>query len=299
MPAPAPKKVEPITGLGYDPNFGGLDLSGCPSVQPLPKDEDASFVDENFGGLVSESRTRLRDVLPKMVEQAGSDPEIARLLKEAGIENPNAPSIVHVCDEPFKVFFDQNTWRSTGTLAGIKYNVTAEDREGLLGKLTQLARRVEAERIHELTESERLQVVRLAQSGDVRGAIALHLRLSIGEERANQYENPNEMMGDRALAGAFDEAAALTWFAARPQVQDSAEFQEFLERYRGGRPLTHDLLDGAHARFQEDQYKRTPLLPPKKEATPTEIRQSLEDADDETIRRTYWSTATAIARAAR
>jgi hypothetical protein len=30
----ATQKVK-ITGLGYDPDFGGIDLSGCPTLQPL------------------------------------------------------------------------------------------------------------------------------------------------------------------------------------------------------------------------------------------------------------------------
>src|SRR5882762_8836182 len=124
MAAPAPKKVEPITGLGYDERFGGLDLSGCPSVQELPKDEDASFVDEEFGGLVSESRTRLRDALPKMVEQAGSDPEIAAMLRQAGIENPAVPVTIHVLDAPFAVVFRAGRWRADGQLRGVRYRLT-------------------------------------------------------------------------------------------------------------------------------------------------------------------------------
>jgi hypothetical protein len=34
-----------ITGLGYDENFGGLDLSGCPSLQSLPSED---WIDDRF-----------------------------------------------------------------------------------------------------------------------------------------------------------------------------------------------------------------------------------------------------------
>jgi hypothetical protein len=34
-----------ITGLGYDENFGGLDLSGCPSLQSLPSED---WTDDRF-----------------------------------------------------------------------------------------------------------------------------------------------------------------------------------------------------------------------------------------------------------
>ncbi len=275
------KKAAPLA-LGYDPAMQ-VPLVGQEGYRH--PDSGSDFIDERFAPLDNSG--------------SGAGSRALKAFIEEQVAEQTPATVVHVLDEPFAVFYDKGTWRSTGKLNGMKHALTGKSREEVLDKLVRLGQRVEAERVHELTESERLQVVRLAQSGDVRGAIALHLRIAIGEERASQYENQNEMLSDPALSEAFDDAAALTWFAARPQVQDSAEFQEFLERYRGGRPLTHDLLDGAHARFQEDQYKRTPLLPPKKEATPTEIRQSLEDADDETIRRTYWSTATAIARAAR
>jgi hypothetical protein len=72
-----------------------------------------------------------------------------------------------------------------------------------------LARRTKKETVQELTEGENLQVVRIAQGGDIRGAIAHYLQLAIGEERANQYENPTDMLGDPALSVVFDDRQGL------------------------------------------------------------------------------------------
>lgn len=298
MASSAAKKVVQGPVLGFDEKFGQR-LCGEDSYRSGESGE--GFIDERFGGMVSESRTRLRDALPKMVEEGGRDPEIARLLKEAGIENPNAPSIVHVCEEPFKVFFDRSTWRATGTLAGMKYQLSAESRDAILDKLIHLGQRVQAENIHQLTASERVQVVRLSQAGDITAAIALFCELAIGQERASQYASPNEMLADAALAEVFDEAALLTWFASHSNVQDSDEWNTFLENYAGGRPYTHQLLDGAWKAFREEQYKRTPLLPRKKEepVTPREITAGLEEMSDEQINKQFWATARHVARSAR
>jgi hypothetical protein len=298
MATSAAKKVVQGPVLGFDEKFG---QRLCGEEPYHPEGTGDGFVDERFGGLVSESQVRLRDALPKMVEEGGRDPEIARLLREAGIENPAVPSTVRVCGQPFAVFFNKGSWRATGTLAGMKYQLSAESRDGVLDKLIHLGQRVQEESIHQLTESERLQVVRLSQAGDVTGAISLFCELAIGHERASQYASPNEMLADSALAEVFDEAALVTWFASHSNVQDSDEWNAFLQNYAGGRPYTHQLLDGAWNSFKEEQYRHTPLLPRKKEEPPTprEIVAGLEEMSDEQINKQFWTTARHVARSGR
>jgi hypothetical protein len=282
----AKTKLENVTGLGFDPNFAQLDTRGLPGIE---EQREESFVDERFGGLVNESRFSLRQALTDMAEKDGSDPEVARVLAEAGIENPSQATTVYIAEQPFSIVYHEGLWRGEGVLDHRRRRLTAKSRDELVGKLMALARRTKKEAIHELSEGEKLQVVRIAQGGDIRGAIAHYLRLAIGEERADQYENPTDMLGDPGLSVVFDEAAALTWFASRPRVQDSEEFQDFLQDYRGGRPFNHDLLDGAWATFNE---KRNRLIfapmPDAQEAT--EEPEQLDDLSDTDVEKLMAST---------
>ncbi len=275
-------KLENVTGLGYDPRFAQLDIRGLPGLNEQP---EQSFVDEEFGGLVNESRFSLRRALTDMAEKDGNDPEIARVLEDGGIENPSAPTVVHIAGQPFTIRYDAGVWRGEGVLDHKRHRLTGKDKQELIDKFMVLARKSKTESIRELSEGEKLQVVRLAQGGDIRGAIAHYLELAIGEERANQYENPTDMLGDPALSMVFDEAAALTWFASRPRVQDSDEFQDFLQDYRGGRPLNHDLLDGAYSAFSDRRnrlvFADLPRTQGTSPASPT--ASDLENMNDQEI----------------
>ena len=89
----AKTKLQDVTGLGFDPRFGQLDTRGMPGIE---EQREETFVDDRFGGLVNESRFSLRQALTDMAEKDGSDPEVARVLAEAGIENPSMPTTVHI-----------------------------------------------------------------------------------------------------------------------------------------------------------------------------------------------------------
>jgi hypothetical protein len=225
-----------------------LDLSQFPWLEDKPEVADEEQ-------MVSEARGNLLQNIAKMIEEDGGDRDIAKALADGGLENPSVGATVHVVGKPFSINFRSGSWHGEGVLDNKRRRLTASSRDALINKFMELAKETRRETLHQLTQSERLQIVRVAQSGDVRGAIANYLRLSIGEDRASRYENPSDMLGDESLAETFDDAAALTWFAARPKVQDSEDFQDFLEDYRSGRPLNHDLLDGAWSAFTDSRNR--------------------------------------------
>ena len=277
------KKAAPLA-LGYDPAMQ-VPLVGQEGYRH--PDSGSDFIDERFAPLDNSG--------------SGAGSRALKAFIEEQVAEQTPATVVHVSGEPFRVFYDKSTWRATGTLARMKYSFTGKDREEVLDKLVTLGQRVQAESVHELTREEKMRVVRTAQAGDTTGAIALFCELAIGQERASQYASPNEMLADSALEGVFDEAALLTWFSSHSNVQDSTEWNTFLQNYAGGRPYTHQLLSGAWSAFREEQYKRTPLLPHKKEdpATSREIAAGLEEMTDEQINKQFWATARHVARSGR
>src|SRR5437660_10341159 len=87
-----------ISGLGYDENFGGIDLSGCPSAQGMPKDQ--SFIDERFGQMDVTGSGHGSNALKKFIEEHAAEQEGA--------------SVVHVGDSEFRVFFRDGEWHADG-----------------------------------------------------------------------------------------------------------------------------------------------------------------------------------------
>src|SRR5713226_5826542 len=121
-----------------------IDLSAYPWLTPLA---DAPVEDEEFGGLVNESRVNLRKALTDMGEKEGRDPEVAHVLAEAGLENPSLPATVYIADKPFTIVFEQGLWRGEGVLNRMRHRLTAKSRDELINKLMALARKVKRETV--------------------------------------------------------------------------------------------------------------------------------------------------------
>ena len=221
-----------------------------------------------------------------------NDDEVHSILKKAGIE-PNAPSVVNVGEDQFRVYFKNGTWHGKGVFNGELHRFTGKDRDTVLGKIMKLAKR---DSIRDLTRSQEIEVARLCQMGRRTEGIARYLEYRIGKERGNRYDSPEEMTSDVALQGVMAECALFCWLNSRPDVTNSSEFQEFLSAYAGTRPINFDLLDACWIAFQQEPSIRLPdVRKPDKPATTEE----LEDADDETINKTFWGTVKHIAKSGR
>jgi hypothetical protein len=276
----APKR-ERITGLGYDENFGGIDLSGCPSAQGIPKDQN--FVDERFAPLDATGSGHGSNALKEFLRQQTAEQE--------------GPSVVHVSGQPFKIQFHEHTWHGEGTLNGQRHRFTADDRDQLIGKLVSLAKE---EVIHDLTRAEQLQIIRMCQNGQKYEAIDTYLKLALGQSRYaddDQISNPE-------LLPLMNTVAEFTWFHSTPEAQDADEWHTFKEEFLNGRPLTHDLLDAAFAAFQAHRKQnRYTLFAPEREepevANPNEVAAALENLSDDGVVRMYQATARELAQSHR
>lgn len=280
----AAKTVEEV--LRSDPFYSpdtNLDLSGHPAFHsatiPPAKPDPFEPRDSGVG----------RNDLRKFIENETAEKTPA--------------TVVHVLDEPFAVFYDKGTWRATGKLAGMKHALTGKSRDEVLNKLIHLSQRVEAEAIHDLTPSQEIEIARLCQSGNRGEGIARYLEYRIGE-RAEQYGNGSEMVSDPELQNVMAECAYFCWLNSRADVRDSEEFRTFLSDYAGSRPINFDLLDAGWTAFLPHQDKQSREAAVARFAKPEElsakeVQAKLEDMSDEEIKKQYWSTAKAIARAAR
>jgi hypothetical protein len=259
-----------------DPFYSGddthLDLSAFPALTSL---DDASFEDELFAPL---DRTG----------SGGGAKDLKKFISDQMAEQSaeqHGPSTVHVGQSRFRVTFQGGVWNADGEVDGQRHRYTASDREALLGKLATMARQTT---IRELTQSQRLEIIRLCQGGQKHHAIDLYIRYAIGHRH---YADDAAMLADPALLPILNRIADETWFYSEPDAPNSAEWHSFKEQFAAGRPLTHDLLDSAYEKF-----KRTPRLlaaTPEEEPDPREIVDDLNSMTDEEIDRTYAATVRA------
>jgi hypothetical protein len=204
----APKQA--ITGLGYDENMGGLDLSGCPSLRPLSS-SDSNWLDPRFAPLDQSGQ--------------GQGNALKEFLTERLAEH-ESPSVIHVSNEPFTIRFRDKVWHGEGTLDGQRHRLAANSRDQLIGKLMQLAKPRAAFR--SLTPEEELEVIRLCQSGDKLSGIGVFLKHAIGEARTNQYNSPIQMMADPKLIPVMDACCNFCWFHSHPHAIDTPDWHVIL-----------------------------------------------------------------------
>jgi hypothetical protein len=275
----------------HDPFLEGanLDTRGLPGFRHGPGKEE-SFIDDRFGGMVAENRHSLRESIGALV--GSNDAEVNAVLETAGIQNPYAPSTVHVGDEPFQVYFKDGLWRGKGAFNGELHQFTGKDRDAVLGKIMALAER---ETIRDLTPDEELHITRLAQSGDEATAFGQYFLSRIGPQVATMEDPLTELLSNPKYRSVCDEAAYFIWAARNDNYVPDAKFEEMLARVAETKPLNARLITSVYVQYLDERQTRSPEPQPE----PNELQQSLEDLDDEAIQRLYWTTAKHVARGGR
>lgn len=148
-----------------------------------------------------------------------------------------------------------------------------------------------------LSERERLHVVRLAQSGNTQGAIDQFLGYALDEDSLSI-----DIIADPAYRGVLDTAVMFVFETATVDYVPNEERRSFLLHFAAGRPLTFPLLNQAWStlKAREASYARTESLESaqRREFAPASLRQ-MDDMDDESFDRLYHNTLRAYSQSVR
>jgi len=300
-----------------DQNFGGLDLSGSPSLNPLPAEnkhdhrfakhwsdtpfnsgELRSFLENPDVDAMTEtgSGDLLRDVRDRRAE------DVVREFKRACPEylptdsnfddmlrtlSFNAFGVDHYDDADAMIdrLMEQGYW----TVDNLTRVYEALDREGILVRPAGEPRN--------LNERERLRVARLAQAGRVDEAIGEYLRCALdGDEPSMELVNNPKYRGlcDDAVLTVFEE----TQLDYVPTVARKA----YLLRFAGNRPLTIPLLQQAWKSCQQNESRRerSAVLNQIERPEPQSVTpQQIDALDDASVDALYHGAMQEFARSVR
>jgi len=270
-----------ITGLGYDENFGGIDLSGCPSAQGMPKDQ--SFIDDRFAPMDTTGSGHGSAGLKKFIAEQTAEQQ--------------GSSVVHVGDNEFRVSFQDGQWHADGGVGGKRHRYSAPDQNALFSKLMKLAARRDT--IRELTEPELLAVARIAATGNRPAAINQYLKFAIPNSFADKYDDPNEVVNDPSIRGFMDGVCEYVWHHSRLDASDSEDWQDYKAQFIGQRPVSCALLDFAWEEFSNKRNRLVFAEPPRdtQEAAPV-VTERLDDLSDDAVDKLMTSTKREYVRSA-
>jgi hypothetical protein len=275
----APKNVEAMTGLGYDPAFGGLDLSAFVDFSSLP--EDTSFHDPRFSQLDESGQGHGSAALKRFIVQQTAE--------------HTPPTTVHANGNEFRVFFRNNAWHADGEVDGTRRRFSASDRDALLSRLGKVTNPRAKAPYRELNEQEQLEIARYVQGNDIQAALGQYLFFATDKR---EFATPYQILDDPRYRGLTDRAVAFIWHHARTDYSPTPEREQYIKAYAANRPLSIPLLNAAwEARRQEE---KAGLREIKEREEPEEYDpEELNDLDDGEINKLMHQTRLQSARASR
>lgn len=306
--------------------FAPLDLSGFPALQQPPPEtsrDDGRFAREYGDTALRRSASDLR----RFIENPDNE-TLERVGRETGHEDFRdelrqrrgesvAAEFKRQC--PGYVASDDNYRAITTTLAfnalpasqqnGSLDEIVADLIDGgfwTVANLTACFKALTKEGLlqvalgqpRNLSERERLYVMRLAQSGDAQEAINQYLRYSLEDDSPSI-----DLLTDPAYRGALDTAVMFVFETATMDYTPSEERRSFLLRYAAGRPLTLTMLNQAWQtlKAREADYARNEILDSfqRPQETPPPTAKQIDAMDDASLDRLYHDSLKAYAQSIR
>lgn len=309
-----------------DDAFGQVDLSSFPALAPPTPEtsrDDARFARDWRDTALSASATALRrfvedpdvSALERIAEETGN-PDYLREVGDRRGEtvaiafkrkcpnylptDPNFRLIVSTLqfnglradqqdldtDEAVHALVQSRLW----TVPNLEAAYRALDREGLL--------QVPAGTARNLSDQEKLRVMRLASSGFTEQAIEEFLHCALPDE-----ELSIDVINDPAYRSVCDQAVLYIWEISTTDYSPSAERRSFLLRFAAGRVLTLNLLNQAwqNLKQREADYTRSEVLDQfqRPQETPPPTAKEIDAMDDASVDRLYHDSLRAYAQSIR
>lgn len=288
-----------------DSQFGGLDLSQYPALNPLPRED---FEDDRFAQRYENPSHALRqfvrnpddEALARVGSEIGSDELIEEVRDRRGGEvarefkfrtpdylptDENYANVVAVLASNLLHNEDLDTRDAVAELVDRGYWTVGNLKEAWNTLKREGAAELPPGTACELTPQERLHVARMAQNGNVTGAIAQFLQYSLDEEQSN-----NDILYDPRYRKICDRATLYCFEAGQLDYTPTLERREFFRRFAAGRPLTVGLLQQAWAACQRNEasHERNELLGfNQQQEAEAPTQNELDALDDQSLDRLY------------
>ncbi|HXX18701.1 MAG TPA: hypothetical protein VEJ46_04815 [Candidatus Acidoferrum sp.] len=279
-----------------------VDTTGLPSVQARQRKEnsaDDSLIDPRFAPLAQDRPVRLRNEIVRFVNANGRDAEVKRILEKEGIENPSEPNTVILPgDVEGRVFYKDGSWQCVVQADGARRTFVGDSYDIAVVSAARAFSKHRASDIRDLTEAEKLEVIRYSQLGMTQEAIGRYVYFAINKR---EIDSAFEILDDPRYRPLCDAAVWFVWTHAKNDYAPTPEREEFIKRFVAERPLTLALLDSAWTACQSAERDAAgslkAFIPPNEpEPTQHEIARGLEDLPDDEVRSLLGQTLRAYSR---
>jgi hypothetical protein len=272
--------------------FGQLDLSGSPSLQPLPDAKFESSDKKGFNNVVVAGSNPLKafadapdqETIERIALETG-DPDLAERVKD---EREGSIAEDFVRSHPLYFKSDYNYSAIRGYLDQHQLAFTSENLNAAFGSLSRTGQlEVRPGHAKALTETELLHIISLTKNGQLEDAVGQYLDYSL-PDAGDHWGDTTEFLSDPDTLKVRNQACYFVWFHSRP-VQDSPEFKEFARKFFKLKPV-HTISDlddclVAFERNQKDVFRQNMIREPEPVTA-----ENLNDLSDDAVNKLTQST---------
>ncbi len=260
-----------------------------------PWDQDAHSREmqegDVFNRLVDEVAQHPGGLRSQLLALANTDhPEVAQVLADAGIENPRIRRKFYLSDgAEGAIFADDAGFHAQIVMGGQTLTFTAGDKDDAMAAAERHANSLRAPHFKEISDEQRLNIVRLAQNGSWQEAIGAFLYFRLGDVVTDMH--PEQIASTPEFLPVMNESVYFVWRHANNSYVPSPQAEESLARFVGDRPLTMQLCNAWWLAYQDHlgQRRAAQADAPENErqpaATQEQIQEELESLPAEQVER--------------
>jgi hypothetical protein len=245
--------------------------------------------DEKWGlGRLSDDGSQIIGGFRNELERlANSDnKEVIAALADAGVTSPRVPRRFYLSNsQEAVVWADDAGWHSAAIFNGEQINFSAATRDEVLMLPERHLQQNSGPHFKEISEAQKLNVVRLAQNRDVLTALGSYLYFRIGDEATDMH--PEEIASNPKFLPVMNEAVYFVFRHANNAYFPTPEAEASLAKFAGDRPLTLALCNAWWLAYQDDigQRRAAQAPAPEKELVPSqeEVTAEMETLGDSAL----------------
>lgn len=205
--------------------------------------------------------------------------EVIAALAEHNISSPRVPQRFYLSNgQEAVVWADDSGFHSAAIFNGEQINFSAATRDEVLMLPERYLQQKSGPHFNELTDDQRLNIVRLAQNGDWQTALGSYLYFVLGDEVTTQH--PEQIASNPKWLPAMNSGVYFVWRHMNNSYFASAETEAALSQFAGDRPLTIALCNAWWLAYQDDIGQRRADQADAPETDPLVTQDDLERLSD-------------------
>jgi hypothetical protein len=233
-----------------------------------------------FGQICNDGSTTPGGLRVELAKLVATSKEAQQIVLDSGGELPTVPKEFRLSQGEIGtvVADEQGQWTASVTSNGQTFAFRSESRDAALMACERALEKARGPQFKELTEGQRLNIIRLCQNHDVLTALGSYLFFVLGDVVTDKH--PDEIASTPEFLPVMNQAVYFCWRHANNAYHATPEAEASLAKFAGDRPLTLGLCNAWFLAYEESTEQRRAAQADAPETEPFVTQDDLERLSD-------------------